>query len=341
MTFPERYKGLNKNTFSHGEYSIVPIRYEDRSDIMQWRNEQMYHLRQNSLLTKEDQENYFRNVVAKLFDQEKPNQILFSYLKNDECIGYGGLVHINWIDQNAEISFIMKTALEQNEFNKHWSIYLDLIEEVMFEELNLHKLYTYAFDLRPHLYVVLEEKKFRKEVALEDHCFFNGKFIDVVIHSKIRGSIQIRKIESKDEEITFLWANDEETRRNSFNSKPIIYEEHSKWFSSKINNINSHYFICEVDTKPAGLVRFDFNEEYKAFIIGITIDEKFRGKKLSTSFLKRSCKSFSEISEDKIIAFIKEGNTASKKSFERAGFIFQGKEKINEIEALKYEYKHE
>src|SRR5690606_352859 len=145
-------------------------------------------------------------------------------LKNHECIGYGGLVHINWIDQNAEISFIMKTELEQNEFKKHWGIYLDLIEEVAFKELNLHKLYTYAFDIRPHLYVVLEEKKFRKEAVLEDHCFFNEEFINIVIHSKIQRSIKLRKIESKDEEITFLWANDEETRKNSFNSKPIIYE---------------------------------------------------------------------------------------------------------------------
>jgi hypothetical protein len=33
--------------------------------------------------------------------------LLFSFLKNGECIGYGGLVHINWIDQNAEISFMI------------------------------------------------------------------------------------------------------------------------------------------------------------------------------------------------------------------------------------------
>lgn len=341
MDFKHAYKALKTQSFRIEDYSIVPIRYEDRFKIMEWRNEQMYHLRQTSLLTKENQENYFKNVVANLFDQEQPDQILFSYLKNNECIGYGGLVHINWIDQNAEISFIMKTELEQNEFKKHWGIYLDLIEEVAFKELNLHKLYTYAFDIRPHLYVVLEEKKFRKEAVLEDHCFFNEEFINIVIHSKIQRSIKLRKIESKDEEITFLWANDEETRKNSFNSKPIIYEEHSKWFQSKIDTINSHYFICEVDAIPAGLVRFDYNKEYKAFIIGITIDKRFRDKKLSSLFLKRSCEKFVKIYKSKIIAFIKVDNIASKKSFERAGFIFQGKEKINENEALKYEYKHE
>jgi hypothetical protein len=50
---------------------------EDRFDIMKWRNEQIYHLRQDKPLTAEDQEYYFSNVIASLFEQAKPNQILF------------------------------------------------------------------------------------------------------------------------------------------------------------------------------------------------------------------------------------------------------------------------
>ena len=127
------YKALNKQEYSNKEFSIVPIRYEDRMDIMKWRNEQIYHLRQNKPLTLEDQESYFNNTVDKLFDQEQPSQILFSYLKNDKCMGYGGLVHINWIDKNAEISFIMATELEKNSFQKHWMTYLKLVEELAIE----------------------------------------------------------------------------------------------------------------------------------------------------------------------------------------------------------------
>ena len=113
------YKVLNKQNFSVGNYSIVPIRYEDRFEIMKWRNEQIYHLRQDKPLTVDNQEYYFKNIVVNLFDQEKPNQILFSFLENDKCIGYGGLVHINWIDLNAEISFIMDTILEIEYFQSH------------------------------------------------------------------------------------------------------------------------------------------------------------------------------------------------------------------------------
>ncbi len=179
------YKALSKNTFSTDKYKIVPIRLEDRYDIMKWRNEQMYHLRQDKPLTKESQDNYFTNVVSKLFDEEKPNQLLFSFLKNEELIGYGGLVHINWIHKNAEISFIMNTQLEKISFEVNWKYFLELIEKVAFNELKFHKIFTYAFDLRPQLYPIFEKREFQKDAILREHINLNGQFIDVVIHSKI------------------------------------------------------------------------------------------------------------------------------------------------------------
>jgi RimJ/RimL family protein N-acetyltransferase len=157
---------------------------------MKWRNEQIYHLRQNKPLTIEDQKRYFKNIVEPLFCDEKPSQILFSFLENDKCIGYGGLVHINWIDKNAEISFIMATELEKHSFQKHWITYLKLIEKLAFEELNLHKIITYAFDIRPHLYPIFENEGFIDKVVLKEHCFFEDKYIDVVIHSKFNRDLK-------------------------------------------------------------------------------------------------------------------------------------------------------
>ena len=178
------YKAIHKQKFSSDKYVIVPIRYEDRMAILKWRNEQIYHLRQPKPLTKKDQDNYFNNVVNKLFDAPNPSQLLFSYLENDTCIGYGGLVHINWIDKNAEISFIMDTKLEKEHFSTHWKTFLKLIVQVAFKELKLYKIFTYAFDLRPHLYVPIEDSGFVKEAILKKHCFFNGAYKDVIIHSK-------------------------------------------------------------------------------------------------------------------------------------------------------------
>ncbi len=179
------YKVLNKQTYHNGTYSIVPIRHKDRHSIMKWRNEQIYHLRQTSPLTMETQDHYYNTVVNALFEEEKPSQLLFSYLENGICIGYGGLVHINWIDKNAEISFIMNTELEKDAFQLHWYKYLQMLEELAFEELKFHKIYTYAFDLRPHLYKAVEQAGFIREAILKEHCFFEGKYKDVIIHSKV------------------------------------------------------------------------------------------------------------------------------------------------------------
>lgn len=178
------YKVLNKQNYTSGDFAIVPIRYQDRMDIMKWRNEQIFHLRQSEPLTKKQQENYFSKVVAKLFDEEKPGQILFSYLKGDTCLGYGGLVHINWVDKNAELSFITNTAIKNKDYELHMSTFLGLITRVAFDELCFHKIFTYAFDVRPHIYPILEKNGFSKEAILKQHCLFENVFKDVIIHAK-------------------------------------------------------------------------------------------------------------------------------------------------------------
>jgi RimJ/RimL family protein N-acetyltransferase len=334
-----RYKALSKQIFNHNEFKIVSIRHEDRHKIMQWRNQQMYHLRQDKPLTKENQDKYFDKVINKLFEEEKPNQLLFSFLKGEECIGYGGLVHINWIDKNAEISFIMETQLEKQSFEKNWGLFLDLLEQVAFSELNFHKIFTYAFDIRPELYKAIEEKGFRKEAILKEHCLFNGKYMDVVIHSKINSNLKLRKLNNSDKKTTFIWANDSLTRKNSFSSKEIKYSDHSIWFDKKLDDENAYYLIGEINNVRMGLIRFDYDVSNNAYIIGITIDETFRGKKLSSPFLEKACEKFLKTKDFKILAYIKKTNTSSIKAFERAGFKAINLDSENN-DTLKYYYEN-
>jgi len=179
------YKVLNKQIHRKEIFTIVPIRYEDRMDILKWRNEQIFHLRQDKPLTSKDQDLYFETVIRKQLEQLSPNQILFSFLERNVCVGYGGLVHINWIDRNAEISFLVDTKLEKDFFSLYLTVFLELIERVAFMDLNLHKIYSYAFDVRPHLYEILELSGFQQDAILKNHCFFNGEFKNVVMHFKL------------------------------------------------------------------------------------------------------------------------------------------------------------
>ncbi|HTN45682.1 MAG TPA: GNAT family N-acetyltransferase [Flavipsychrobacter sp.] len=339
--FPNKYAALAENEFVSGICKIVPVRYEDRLRIMKWRNEQIYHLRQQRVLTETDQDNYFRNVVAGLFELEQPDQLLFSYLENDVCIGYGGLVHINWMDRNAEISFLIQTESEQEGFHKHWGIYLDLIEQVAFTELKLHKLFTYAFDVRPHLYEAIERKSYKKEAVLKDHCYFHGTYKDVVIHTKIKHTVTIRKADEIDVTITHLWANDDLTRKNSYSSEAIPFETHEKWWRSKMTDENALYYICEAGGADAGIIRFDKDTHTGCYVIGVTIAPDFRGKKLTGTFLKVACTAFFAKHPEAVIdAYIKEENTASIKAFENAHFIYSEPVVIKGIRSVKYQLKH-
>lgn len=312
------YRVLNRQVFQEGSYKIVPIRYEDRLEIMNWRNEQLFHLRQPKPLTLEDQNNYFSTVIPKLFEQNTPDQLLFSYLEDDICIGYGGLVHINWVHNNAEISFVMNTSLEKSEFHKHWTIFLALIEQLAFIELNIHKVFTYAYDLRPHLYATLEKNGFVKEAVLKEQSFIDGQYMDVVIHEK-RNRLRYRLATEDDINLYFEWVNNIDVRFNSFQTAKINFQSHSKWFRDNISSDNVIMLVFEYEGDPCGQVRF--NTESDRAYIDISISAEFRGRSLAKKMLTLAISKFFSLTNISIIeAKIKKKNQKSIKSFLSAGF---------------------
>lgn len=316
-----KYKCLSKIKFSSNDFHLEPIRDEDKFEILTIRNEQIYHLRQAKPLTLEDQEFYFSNIVSKLFEVDFPNQLLFSFFQNNEFVGYGGLVHINWVDKNAEISFVMKTELEKENFAKYWSNYLKLIEKVAFEELNFHKIFTYAFDLRPHLYVVLESCGFKEEARLKEHCLFNGKFLDVVYHAKMNNAISFRKANEDDMMLYFNWANDASVRENSYQSEPISLENHQNWFYKIIKEETCLMLVFENHLgTPIGQVRIQKQDENIA-VIGISNDSKHRGKGYASKMIQIASEEFLKRNPHMYIsAYIKIENKASVKAFEKGGY---------------------
>ena len=181
------YKCLSNNqVYRNDGITIIPIRDDDKYDIMKWRNEQIFHLRQDVHLTKQMQYSYFKDKILPSFDKESPSQILFSVLKDQKCIGYGGLVHIDWINQNAEISFLMDTQLEKTFFELYWESFLTFITLVAFDDLGLTKIFVYSFNLRPLLYKVLDNQNFHEEACLRKHKKYKNNFVDIRIHSKFR-----------------------------------------------------------------------------------------------------------------------------------------------------------
>jgi RimJ/RimL family protein N-acetyltransferase len=330
------YKCLQVNVFSEGVYCIVPIRDEDRYDILHWRNSQIDILRQQAPLTKEQQDIYFKTTITQLFEQEQPKQILWSFLENNQLIGYGGLVHIDWQNKSAEISFLTETSRNNSkeQFILDWTNYLILIKRLG-KSLNFNSIFTYAYDIRPNLYIALEISGFKETKRLKDFIEINSELRDVVIHT-FYFNLNFRFAEPKDAELYFKWANDKLVRQNSFNTSEIMYQQHIDWFSHKLNSKDCFFYLfLNEENVPVGQVRIDKSSE--EIVIGISIDENYRGKGLGTQMLNQACDNYLlKFPKAEIIAYIKEENTASIHQFSKAGFIQIENVVINECNSYRF-----
>jgi RimJ/RimL family protein N-acetyltransferase len=182
------YKVLNKNIFHHSGYSVVPYRDEDKFKVKEWRNNQMDVLRQKHLLTDSDQVNYYSNYVTASFSQEQPRIILFSFLENDNCIGYGGLTNIDWESKRVELSFLIdhNRASQKELYEKDFSAFITLMKMVVFDELKFNRIFTETYDIRPLHIRILEQNRFVPEGRMREHILINGNYTDSLIHGFIK-----------------------------------------------------------------------------------------------------------------------------------------------------------
>ncbi len=94
--------------------------------------------------------------------------------------------------------------------------------------------------------------------------------------------LYIRRATPEDVDLVFEWANDKTVRENSFNSEPIPYEEHAKWFGNKLKDSNCLLFIMETDGIPVGQIRLDITDDLAeiSYAIGKEYRNKGYGKKI-------------------------------------------------------------
>jgi UDP-2,4-diacetamido-2,4,6-trideoxy-beta-L-altropyranose hydrolase len=142
-----------------------------------------------------------------------------------------------------------------------------------------------------------------------------------VIDEMVRCSLFVRHLEPKDCETIWLWANDEETRKQSFSGEFIPWNSHKKWFEELIGDPNKyHYIAFNQEGVAVGYVRFYLNESEA--LCSLTIAPEFRGKRLGSIILAESIRMLfkEETKVEKVIGYIKSTNIASLKVFQKVGF---------------------
>lgn len=170
------------------------VRAEDIESIRVWRNQQMDVLRQSTPISKQQQIAYFWHHVWPNLKADNPNQILFRLTEDGQLIGYGGLVHVDWLSRRAEISFLLETKKNKPPelLVGYFLKWLKMVQEIAFVDLGLNRLTTETFATRPEMIEALEQSLFKCEGILRSHVNVGGELIDSFLHGRLRADWEKR-----------------------------------------------------------------------------------------------------------------------------------------------------
>ncbi len=118
----------------------------------------------------------------------------------------------------------------------------------------------------------------------------------------------------------FKWRNHSAIRKNFFNSNPISWDEHKRWFDTKSKDPNTNIYIACCGEEKVGTVRFD---DVDGFVkVSVMLNPDYLNKCLGSKVISLAVKVYkNKIKTVKpIIAEIRKDNIASIKAFTKAGF---------------------
>ncbi len=135
----------------------------------------------------------------------------------------------------------------------------------------------------------------------------------------IENGLTLRRADENDVGFLYELRNEEEVRKNSFQTEWIPYEQHTEWFERKLLNPDTRIFILEFEGKRIGQVRTE--KSGRTIEISYALCKEFRGngysKCMLTELEKRVRK---EYIDAELLAEVKPGNIASRKIFRSLGY---------------------
>jgi UDP-2,4-diacetamido-2,4,6-trideoxy-beta-L-altropyranose hydrolase len=181
----------------------------------------------------------------------------------------------------------------------------------------------------------LIEQGIDEKWSLRCHSTVDGKGVErvgAVLTINAETPLRVRHARLSDEALLLAWANDPQTRQNSFSPDPISAETHLQWFHSRLRDINGcRLYIVETEKGiPIGQVRFDkINRRWE---ISYSLAYLFRGKGLGRSIVEVALSNFFlKNSRIIIVGKVKRSNIPSCRVFESLNFEIQ---KVNEEELV-------
>lgn len=137
---------------------------------------------------------------------------------------------------------------------------------------------------------------------------------------ELMDKLRLRIATQEDVDLIYEWANDDDVRRNSFNTQKIEYADHCKWYANKLESDDTFIYVMMKDEEPVGQGRLEL-EDNKA-TISYFVDGKYRGMGYGKQLLKLLEKVVREEYPDirELVGRVKHMNIPSKKAFIACGY---------------------
>ncbi|MDA9811370.1 GNAT family N-acetyltransferase [Flavobacteriaceae bacterium] len=98
-------------------------------------------------------------------------------------------------------------------------------------------------------------------------------------------NLNLRKIELKDNQTLFEWANDNVTRQMSSEEHLISSEEHDVYIKKILRKKTTSQYLFEIDKTPIGTIKEEINTKKNIIQLSYTISPKYRNKGYSKQLL--------------------------------------------------------
>lgn len=134
----------------------------------------------------------------------------------------------------------------------------------------------------------------------------------------------IRRAVVGDEMLLWQWANDPSTRRNSFSSAAISWDDHQAWCAKKFAAPDCRLWIMQVGDLPVAQIRYDrvVSDIGAVAEISFSVAPGFRGLQLGTRLLAATVPLVvGELDVASVEGVALPGNEASYRAFLKAGFV--------------------
>jgi UDP-2,4-diacetamido-2,4,6-trideoxy-beta-L-altropyranose hydrolase len=132
-------------------------------------------------------------------------------------------------------------------------------------------------------------------------------------------AIEFRPVRPDDSDMLYHWANNPETRKQSFSTGPIPIDRHHQWFAEKTRSPIILFLIGMDGDVPVGTIRFELDGD--AALVNFTVDPAQRGRGYGTGILFHGIRyAMTKRYARRFTGLVKTSNLLSMKCFIKSGF---------------------